>query len=257
MGSDSSGDGRGSSVRLSLPVNDADLFKHGASSHVLNVLSDNPDLQLSIRQLARLVPYSERATRESVDVLEANGLVTTVRRDNARLTQIQRSRLVRTDDPVSTIPQEQFHLPVRLAVSRIERELDTVKGILLFGSVAKGSADRKSDVDLWVLVATDPVAQQHEANKIATDLSQRELPSELSLRGTIDPDDIDDLWQQIESDSARTDRGQRYDFEVVVESPQSVVRQRDEVDPELFVDGITLRSSPELRTVKAEVIGSD
>lgn len=246
--------GRGSSIRLSLPVSDADLFKHGASKHVLDVLSDSPELQLSIRQLAGLIPFSERATRESVDVLEANGLVTTERRDNARLTRIDRERLDRTDDPISTIPQEEFQLPVRVATSRIERELDAVQGIVLFGSVATGDADRKSDVDLWVLVGTEPVAQQHRANKLANQLSELEIPSAIAPQGAIDPAEIEDVCEWIEAGSVRNGAGQRYDFEIVVENPQSLLRQRADVNLELFTDSITLRTSTELRAVTEEVV---
>jgi hypothetical protein len=65
----------GSSIGLALPIRDSDLFKHSASTHVLNFLSDNPDINVSIRQLSTVTPLSERATREAVNVLEANDIV--------------------------------------------------------------------------------------------------------------------------------------------------------------------------------------
>ena len=64
-------------IGFPLPVQEGSLFKHGATPHILNFLSDNPEINLSIRQLARFTPVSERATREAVDALAANGLVET------------------------------------------------------------------------------------------------------------------------------------------------------------------------------------
>jgi hypothetical protein len=43
---------------LPLPVRGSQLFKHGAAPHILNFLSDNPDIDVSIRQLSRVVPVS-------------------------------------------------------------------------------------------------------------------------------------------------------------------------------------------------------
>ncbi|SDG13422.1 hypothetical protein [Halorientalis regularis] len=63
-------DAAGTSIRLALPIRVPGLFKHSASAHILNFLSDNPEINVSIRQLSSVTPLSERATREAVDVLE-------------------------------------------------------------------------------------------------------------------------------------------------------------------------------------------
>ena len=281
MGPPSSDRPRGTTVELSVPVRDGDLFKHGASEYVLNFLADNPDFELSVRQLSMLVPFSERATREAVNVLEANDVVRTTRRDTARLSRINRERLNKADDPITSIPQVEFHLPVRLATQAIESALDGVSGIVLFGSVARGTADRQSDVDIWVLVEEKATQQQHRATKLAGKLAEVDIPHTIDLSDAVNfqtegvkaartPDEpitfsfeLEDVPETIAL-SAETvgewrlagDRlsGERYSFQIVVESPKSILRQIDRIDPTLFTDGITLSNSEHLTNVKAEVI---
>lgn len=280
------GSDRGHTIELALPVRDGELFRHGASEHVLNLLADNPDLELSIGQLAAVVPYSNPSTRKAVDVLEANRLVTTTRRRNARLVGIDRSRLDTTTDPIVAIPQPEFQLPVRLAKRFVESELDGVAGIVLFGSVARGEADRQSDVDLWVLVGEEPARQQHRANELAKELGELQIPASIDLQaltgGSVPDSDGSggDDRPRIEAgvleylDEARTSGdgpfgientlggrldgpAQRYSFEIVVESPDSLAARLDEFDPELFSGGITLFSTPTLESLKSEVLTRD
>jgi predicted nucleotidyltransferase len=248
----------GGSIRLALPVRDSELFKHGATPHVLDFLSDNPDIDVSIRQLARVVPMSERATREAVDTLEANDLIETHHRGNARRVHINRARFDEPHDPIRSIPQPEFQTPVRVACRYIETELEDVRGMVLFGSVARGTADRQSDIDLWVLVADDHLQQRHEANKLLAHLEELRIPPTIALADATDPD-FDSNWEQIkatlESDDQPGASAQRYSFEIIVEEPASILSQSYQVAPnQLFRQCITLQSSELLDRVKMEVL---
>ena len=249
---------KGASIGLSLPIRDSDLFKHGASQHVLTFLSDNPDINVSIRQLSKVTPMSERATREAVDALEATGLVETFHEGNARRVHINRARLNSPDDPIRNIPQTQFQTPVRVAQQYIETELGDVHGIILFGSVARGDADRQSDVDLWVLVDGDHMQHRHEANKLAKHLAELKIPPTISLADATN-DGFESNWMEIKNRLERADQewpsAERYSYEIVVETPQSIINQADRVDAEkIFGEGITLRSTETLERVKLEVL---
>jgi predicted nucleotidyltransferase len=248
-------DPAGTTIELALPIREPALFKHGATPHVLNFLADNPDVAVSLRQLASVVPYTERATREAVDVLEANGLVATDPDGTARRVRIDRRRLRKADDPVLAIPQPEFQLPARLATLALESELDGVRGIVLFGSVARGEADRRSDVDLWVLVEGDAPGNQHAANRVADELSDRPIPPTLALSSADDADGEPD-WAALAEHLGRGDPadGERYSFEIVVESPRSFLQQLHRVDAGIFTEGITLRDSETLRRLKREVL---
>lgn len=253
--------GQRMSIRLALPIRDSELFKHGATPHILNFLGDNPDIDVSIRQLARVVPMSERATREAVDVLEANGLIRTSHRGNARRVHINRARFEKPEDPIRSIPQPEFQTPVRVACHYLQAELEDVRGIVLFGSVARGSADRQSDIDLWVLVADDHLQQRHEANSLTSHLGELRIPPTITLADATDSN-FESNWEQIraklEADDQTSPSAQRYSFEIIVEEPASILSQSDRVAPdELFGEGITLQSSELLERVKIEVLNDE
>ena len=252
------------SLDFPLPVRETELFKHSASEYILNFLADNPEIDVSIRQLSRITPVSERATREAVNALEANDLIEVDNRGNARRVRINRNRLHRPDDPIHSIPQVGFRTPVRVARHYIEDELDDVLGIVLFGSVARGEADRQSDIDLWILIdgdSGDLLQHRNTANKLARDLEEMRIPSTIPLKEARD-EDFEAMWSEIrkvlEEDEQDWESADRHSFEFVVETPQSIINQSPRVDSEkLFGEGITLVSSESLERVKQEVLRNE
>jgi predicted nucleotidyltransferase len=153
--------------------------------------------------------------------------------------------------------QSVFQTPVRVARHYVEDELDGVVGVVLFGSVARGDADRRSDVDLWVLVTGDHMQQRHAANKLADRLDDVRIPPTIGL-GDAKAADFDSNWATIRGrleDGVDDPSAQRYSFEIIVETPQSIIGQADRVDAEaLFGEGITLLSTETLQRVKREVL---
>jgi predicted nucleotidyltransferase len=215
---------RMASVRLPVPTPAPDLFKHKATNDVLGVLVDAPYETFTIRELSRLTDHSTYSVKSAVDVLEANGLVVTERAGNRRPVRIDRTRLEKPDDPILRIPQVEYHEPVRAALARLHEELDDVRGVLVFGSVARGQADRQSDIDLWVLVG-EASGDQHRANEIAKSLGQQQFD------------------------------GDRYEFQILVELLESA-RGYQERLAEVFTEGITLHDSAVLQTLRSEVSDS-
>lgn len=269
MGNNSSSDAprdvpdpeNGTSLNLALPVRDSELFKHGATTHILNFLSDNPDINVSLRQLSKVVPLSERATREAVNVLEANELIETFHKGNARRVHINRNRLNHPSDPLRSVPQSEFQTPVRIARHYIEAELEDVLGIILFGSVARGEADRQSDIDLWVLVGDNHMQQRHNANTLEEHLNGLQIPPTIAVADALDADfknNWNEVKETLEGDAQDWASAQRHSFEIIVETPQSIINQSDRVNPEkLFGEGITLLSSETLDRIKLEVLGDE
>lgn len=252
---------QGSSIGLALPIRETELFKHAASPHILNFLSDNPDIHLSVRQLSKITPMSERATLEAVNTLEANSLVETFREGNARQVRINSDRLHKPDDPLQSIPQPPFRTPVRVARQYIEDELEDVMGVILFGSTARGMADRQSDIDLWVLVGGNHMKQRHQANKLVKRLEELRIPPSIGISNatqTAFDSNWDEIKHQLETGEQSSPSAERYSFEIIVETPQSILNQSDRVDTEkLFGEGITLRSSETLERVKREVLNDE
>jgi len=212
----------GMNISLSIPTSDPKLFRHETTDRILHILSDNPYTEYTLRRLARLTGYSHPAIKKAVDVLEKNDLVKVNAEGNKKNVSINRSRLNKPDDRILQIPQKEFQEPVKKAVDRLKKELDDVLGILIFGSLAKGQADRQSDIDLWVLVKSERGSNQRKANEIAKDLGKRKF------------------------------NGNRYEFQILVESSRSA-SSYDERLQEVLSSSITLYETETLRRFKKEV----
>ena len=208
-------------VALPVPSPDPDLFRHTATDDLLRLLLDNPYEQFTIRELGRLTDNAAQSVKRAVDVLEANEIIVVDTEGNRRLVGINRTRVSKPDDPVLHIPQSNFHPPVRAALDRIREELEDVRGVLVFGSVARGQADRQSDIDLWVLAGDR--GEQHRANELAKELGQQRFD------------------------------GDRYEFQILVETPEAARSHGGRLE-EVFADAITLVDSDTLHDLKREVM---
>jgi len=216
------GERHGATISLDIPTQDASLCKSQAVHDVLSLLSRYHTDEFSITGLTDAVDYSQPTITRAVDIVAANDLVADRRDGNTRLVRINPERLSRPDDPVLRIPQAEFHTPVRTAVELLVEQLDNLLGIVLYGSVARGDADRRSDIDLWVLVEDDRMATQRAANRIRQDLEDQDF-----------------------------DTG-RYAYEIDVESlpaiPNSTAELRDTLS-----DGLVVSDSDRFETVRTMV----
>lgn len=217
-----------SGVRISLdiPAQDTSLFKSQAVHDILSFLSQYHTDEFSITELTNTVDYSRPTITKAVDTLIANDLITDRRDGNTRLAQINRERLSRPDDPLLQIPQAEFHTPVRTAIEQLSDRLDTVIGIVLYGSVARGTADRRSDIDLWVLVEEDRMANQRTANTIRQDLEDEAF-----------------------------DTG-RYAYDIDVEALPAVPNYTEDIQDTLS-EGIVIHDTEKFETVRAMVFHDD
>lgn len=138
---------------------------------------------------------------------------------NRRSIGINRPRLSDPDDPYLQIPQREFHEPVRVAVEKLRPVLDNILGIVLYGSVARGEADRRSDIDLWILVSGNRAESQRAVNAVERELENRKF------------------------------EGERYYYDIDVETVASVPRYTDDIR-EIILSGIPLYETSEFETVE-------
>jgi len=216
----------GSKIVLDVPAQDTNLFKSQAVHEVLSFLSRYHTSEFSITELTDAVDYSQPTISKAIDILAVNDLVTDHREGNTRLVQINRERLLHPDDPFLQIPQAEFHTPVRTAVDELVEQLDDIVGIVLYGSVARGDADRRSDIDLWVLVEEDRMANQRTANRIRQDLEDHEFDT------------------------------RRYAYEIDVESLPAVPNYTDELR-NILSDGLVVHDTENFETVRKMVFHGD
>jgi predicted nucleotidyltransferase len=209
----------GISISLRVPVRDPDLFKNKATDDVLLFLSRHRFDEFTIGELSRRTDHTKPTVGRAVDVLIGNDLVRENAEGNRRLIRINRDRLFVPDDPFLRIPQREFHRPVKAAVDELGNRLDNLLAIVLYGSVARGEADRRSDIDLWVLVSNERAASRRTVNEIEMDLKERTF-----------------------------DTG-RYEYNIDVEAVSSVPRYTEDVRS-IVRSGISLYETSEFETVE-------
>ncbi|MDZ7731261.1 MAG: nucleotidyltransferase domain-containing protein [Natrialbaceae archaeon] len=165
-------------VAVPVPAHDGSIYRTKATDDVLAALSRHPDQPFSIGDLSRTTEHTKPTVSRAVDDLLANELVLEESEGNKRLIRINAAHMIAPDDPFLQIPQREFESPVRAAVTSIRDELEEIVAIVLYGSVARGTADRRSDIDLWVLVERDRTEAQRRANEVRLDLEDRTFDNE-------------------------------------------------------------------------------
>ncbi|MDZ7687566.1 MAG: nucleotidyltransferase domain-containing protein [Halobacteriales archaeon] len=209
----------GVTVSLQIPAQDSNLYKHKATDDVLLFLSRNRFEEYTVSELASYTGHTAPSVGRSVEVLSENGLVIDRPDGNRRLVRINRERLSVPEDAYLGIPQTEFQEPVKVAVEGIRSRLDDVQAVVLYGSVARGEADRASDIDLWVLVSEDRPENQRTANEVRESLENRKFD------------------------------GDRYGYDIDVESVSSVPKYTEEVR-EILLSGIPVYETENFETVK-------
>lgn len=208
----------GITISLQIPVQDPDLFKNKATDDVLLFLSRHRFDEFTLGEVATRTGHTKPTVGRAVDVLTANDLVVEEASGTRRLVQINRERLTVPDDPFLQIPQVEYHEPVKAAVDELQERLENVLGIVLYGSVARGEADRRSDIDLWVLVSEQRAASQRTANEIERDLEERTFETT------------------------------RYDYDIDVETVSSVPTYTEDIR-EIVLSGLPLYETAAFETV--------
>ncbi|MDY6765388.1 MAG: nucleotidyltransferase domain-containing protein [Halobacteria archaeon] len=210
------------SVEVPLPIRSG-IFRYEVTNEILNLLADNPHTKFSIRELSRATKTNTRSTSQAVNTLQKLGVVSIQHEGNRKLVQIDHEKLNDPEDPILKIPQEEFREPVRALLSEIQDQLDNVKGVLVFGSVARGEGDRQSDIDCFVLVKGERATNQRKAHELADRLREQRF------------------------------NGERYNFQILVESMESAQDYGPRLQ-EVFANGITLYETDELKSLKGSVI---
>jgi predicted nucleotidyltransferase len=215
-------------VEIRLPLSDDQIFRYEAMDDILEIAAQNPTEEFTNSELQELTGFGGPSVSKALSLLETLGLI--VRRDSGRKTlyRIEETRLREADDPFLEIPQMEFREPLRTFVEQVVSAVPSVAGVICFGSVARGEADRVSDIDVFVLVKNDD-----------------EL---VTARRT-----VSDVKRDLEAEPID---GQRYEFEVFVESVESARNRGSDLRP-ILKEGIALHETEVLDRMKRDVFGGD
>lgn len=211
-----------SGVFLPLPLPEKQVFRYQAADDILELLYRNPHSEFTITQLRETTGHGGKSVDNAVKILENLNLITKTKQGRSSLIQIQQDRVQKPDDPLLRIPQKEFREPVKTLLEKIKQTNINTVGIILFGSVARGEADRASDIDIQVIVENNL----------------------LESRRT-----LQDLRQEVED---RKFNGNRYEIQLLVESVESAENYGEKLQ-EIFSEGITLHSTDKLDEIKEVV----
>lgn len=213
------------------PDADGTVFRIGAADGILRLLADAHETEFTISELVDATGVTRSTVWRAVDLLESIGAIQVRETPQRNYVSINPERLQK-EDPILAIEQPEFHAPIRAFIDHVEAalteadEIEELLGIVIFGSVARGEADRQSDIDLFVVVKGDRTS----ARRIVTDIVA-------ALR------------------DQRFD-GERFDFEPYVESAESVQRAGSKLH-EIFTEGITIYGGDRLQSLRKAVFAGE
>jgi predicted nucleotidyltransferase len=217
---------KSTNVLLDFPFPEERVFRYQAMQDILHHLVNNPFEEFTQQELASITGADISSVSRSLTLLKKLGVIAVSDHRPARIS-IDTDHLQRPD-PVFLIPQSKFRKPVRAYLDELEtriqesEEITELIGVILFGSVARGTADRRSDIDLLLIVDEDLTY----GRRICTSLA----------RG-IEDESFD---------------GHRYEFEVLVETPETAVSHGSEL-ADLFDEGLVLTTSPQLQELRQDI----
>lgn len=213
------------------PDPDTDVFRIGAADDILKLLADAHETEFTIPELVDATGVARSTVWRAVDLLDDIGAIRIRETPQRNYVSVDPERLQK-GDPILAIDQSEFHAPLRAFVDRVREALtdaedvDDVVGIVVFGSVARGEADRQSDIDLFVVVEGNRTAARRVVTDVVADLQTHHFD------------------------------GDRFAFEPYVESADSARRAGPKLR-EIFAEGITVYGTDQLHSLRKAVVADE
>lgn len=214
-------------VFITLPLPDEQIFRYKAADDILRLLYRNPHREFTVTELRETTGHGGKSVDNAIQILDSIHLVQKGREGRRSLIKINQDRIQKPDDPILEIPQGEFRKPVKEFLEMAEvKHGDNLVGAILFGSVARGEADRASDIDIQVIVENDLTKARRQ---------------------------LQDVRQEIEK---RKFDGNRYEIQLVVESVETAEGYGEELR-EIFSEGIELYTTEQLDDVREAVLSGE
>lgn len=213
------------------PSSETKIFRLRAADDVLRVLVDAHESEFTMRELGSETDHSRSTVWRAVELLDEVGVLQIRETAQRKYVSIDPAHL-RKDDPILAIEQVEYQQPVRTFLHRVQAAIDTndevnqLLGVIVFGSVARGEADRKSDIDMFVLVRGDRTTARRVVSKVSRELEEKRFD------------------------------GDRYAFEPFVETAESARRAGDKLR-EIFREGVTIFGTEEFQRVRKEIVSGE
>jgi biotin operon repressor len=223
---------RGINICVDVPSpSDGTVFRIEAADEILRILADAHETEFTIPELVDATGVTRSTVWRAIELLESISAVQVRETPQRNYVSIHPERLQK-DDPLLTIEQVEFRAPIRAFVDRTvdalgaTDEVEDLVGILVFGSVARGEADRRSDIDLFVVVRGDRTTARRTITDVVAELEAERF------------------------------NGDRFEFEPYVETTESATRAGSKLK-EIFQEGITVYGGDELTDLRTAVFSDE
>lgn len=216
----------GTKVSVTIPASER-IFKSRAEDDVLRTLVELPEEEFTVPELADTTDASLATVRRAVKHLETLDVIAVRKTPQRNYVSVRQDRLDKPD-PILRIEQSEFQKPIRSFVEKTlttlseTDDVDEVVGIVLFGSVARGEADRQSDIDLLIIVDGKKTVARRLVSDVAAELRNEKFD------------------------------GDRYDFQPMVETVESARRIGERLQRQ-FDEGIPFYATDDFRELRQEV----
>ena len=213
------------------PETDTEVFRIGAADDILRLLADAHEAEFTIPELVDATGVTRSTVWRAVDLLDDIGAIRIRETPQRNYVAIDPDRLQK-DDPILAIAQSEFHAPIRAFVDRVHDaitdsdDIHDLLGVVVFGSVARGEADRQSDIDCFVVVDGDRTAARRRITAVVADLQNEQF------------------------------NGDRFAFETYVESVASAHRAGSKLR-DIFTEGVTVYGSEQLDSLRKAVVADE
>lgn len=210
---------------------DTGVFRINAADTILRLLADAHETEFTIPELVDATGAARSTVWRAVTLLDDIGAVRVRETPQRNYVSIDPARLDKPD-PILAVEQPEFHAPIRAFIDGVQAgvaetdEVDDLLGVVVFGSVARGTADRRSDIDLFVVVDGDRTSARRLVTDVVGELSERRFD------------------------------GDRFEFEPYVESAESARRASSKLR-EIFEEGITVLGGTRLQSVRKAVFADE
>lgn len=212
-----------SGVFLSLPLPNQQVFRYQAADDILELLYRNPHREFTVTQLRETTSHGGKSVDNAVNILKSLDLVQQRKEGRQSLIRINQAQINKPDDPLLMIPQEEFRTPVREFLEEAKKQQgENLVAVILFGSVARGEADRASDIDIQVIVRDDLLESRRNLQSIRQDIEAKKFD------------------------------GNRYEVQLLVESVESAESYGEKLQ-KIFSEGIKLYTTETFEDVKEVV----
>lgn len=169
---------------IKIPIQNAateKIFRWGYARDLLMFLAKNPYDSFTVSEIIRRLDIKSRdSLSKLLEAMKDAKLIESVRVGRKRFISINREYIEIPKDALSQIPQKEYQNIVKLVVDKISKKKEIEK-VILFGAVARGTADRMSDIDILV-VGKNVLKLQDKLGRISYDAkSGKLLPERFEL----------------------------------------------------------------------------